>query len=419
MEGKQGGSRASPGRRERYEKGFFSLRNSRDETVYWFIRYMGPDGKRHKERAGTHKSDARNLLEARRVEIRSGTWVDPRERKRAEAVAGLTFSDFADRFLIDYAARCRSDHYKGIVTLLKAHFGARLLKDISRADLDAFSAARLRGELGLLTTRKKARKVTDSTLRKNLVALGTMFKAAVRWGLIDRNPAQDIRKPSEPRHATRYLSPDEWTRVQQAAPPWLRPMLTMAIATGMRLKEVVGLRWEDIDRKAGLLHVSEDSKTGTRAIPMGRTVLAVLEGQVRHVRSPFVFVDEEGSPYTSKEARLRITRATIAVMEREKVQGATFHTLRHTAASIMVQSGIDLYEVQRILGHSTPVMTQRYAHLQPGHLRRGVLAIDAVLSEESGPTGPQPAHETPTAQPADHPAPANARPYSRIPSSRP
>jgi integrase len=61
------------------------------------------------------------------------------------------------------------------------------------------------------------------------------------------------------------------------------------------------------------------------------------------------------------------------------IEDATFHTLRHTAAAWMVQDGVSLYEVQHVLGHSTPMMTQRYAHLQPGHLRRAVGALDKKL----------------------------------------
>jgi integrase len=62
------------------------------------------------------------------------------------------------------------------------------------------------------------------------------------------------------------------------------------------------------------------------------------------------------------------------------VHDASFHTLRHTAAAWMVQAGVSLYDVQNILGHSTPMMTTRYAHLQPDHLRRAVTALDRKLN---------------------------------------
>src|SRR5262245_10881290 len=97
-QGGKGGSRPSPGRKDRYEDGLFCRRNKRDGELYWFCRFTGPDGRRHKERAGTRKQDARELLEKRRVEVRDGKWRDRREVEQDS----LTFDRFADRFEAEY-----------------------------------------------------------------------------------------------------------------------------------------------------------------------------------------------------------------------------------------------------------------------------------------------------------------------------
>ena len=251
------------------------------------------------------------------------------------------------------------------------------------------------------------RAVSSSTLRKNLTALATIFKWAARWGVIEVNPAADLEKPSEPKRRTRYLDPGEWRRLQTAAPPWLKPMLSMAISTGMRLGEIVQLTWAHVDRQAGVIHVPENTKTGTRAIPLGETALKVLDDQVRHVRSPFVFVDGVGQPYTSRKARLMISDATIGVMRAVGIGDASWHS----AASFMVQAGVPLYEVQKILGHTTPLMTERYAHLQPEHLRSGMRALDAALR-----SGPISAPTPPSQEPANTTVPVTP---SRVVRSRP
>ncbi|MCP3998818.1 MAG: site-specific integrase, partial [bacterium] len=116
-----------------------------------------------------------------------------------------------------------------------------------------------------------------------------------------------------------------------------------------------------------------------RTIPLSASVREILDRELRHVRSPFVFVDEHGELYTTPQARNRISRTTLAAMKHAGIEGASFHTLRHTAGAWMVQAGVPLYEVQHVLGHSTPVMTQRYAHLQPEHLRQAMGALDATL----------------------------------------
>lgn len=340
--------------------------------VFYYIRYALPDGRRRKEKAGTTLEQARRKLKLRLGEVASGTYVDPREAKEK---AGPTFEEFADRFEKEYGNLARSDYYSQILKPLRAHFGKRLLRDITAADLDRYRVHC-----------KVKDKVGDSTTRKRLTALGTLFKMAKRWGVLQMNPAADLEKPAEARHKTRYLTRDEWERLREAAEPWLKPILTMAIATGLRLKEVVGLTWENVDRENGLLYVSEDNKTGRpRAVPITPTVRAVLDGQVRHLKSPFVFLTEARESYLSKGERGRVSSRTRAAAKAAELAGVSFHTLRHTAGSWMAQAGYSAVQIAKVLGHATTATTDRYMHLSPRHLREPMQAIDAVLQGRSGP----------------------------------
>ena len=321
------------------------------------------NGHRCREVAGTTRKQAKDRLTRRLGEVRAGTFDCPRERIKE---LGPTFDEFADTFLKDYGSRCRSNHYKGNLVPLRATFGESYLREITREDLDQFAADR-------------GRAVGPSTLRKNLTVLSKVFRMGVRWGVLEASPAVDLEKPAEPTHKTRNLSGEERTRLLEHAEPWLRPMIRLALATGLRLGEVVTLTWENVDRKANVLHVSEDTKTGTRAVPLGAAALAVLDELVRHLRSPYVFAGPEGAGYLTTRARNRISQRTVAAARAAGIEDASFHTLRHTAASLMVRAGVPLYEVQRVLGHSTPVMTQRYSHLRPEDLRDAVKKLDAAL----------------------------------------
>ncbi|HZE89280.1 MAG TPA: site-specific integrase [Verrucomicrobiae bacterium] len=338
-----------------------------DGIKTYLIDFRDQHGTRVRETAGTTRRQAKDLLTRRLGEVRARTYVNPRD---AVKVDGPSFSAFADRFLEEYGSLRRSNYYAERVKFLKEYFGALPLQGIRRADLDLFAVERSRKE-----------GVSGSTVRKDLTVLGTMFRMAVRWGVLEASPAVDLEKPSEPHHRTRYLSREEWGHLQEAAPPWLRPILTVAVATGMRLKEIVGLRWDGVDREDGLLYVSEDNKTGQpRAIPIGRAVREVLSSQVRHVRVPFVFADSMGEPFTSAPARNRVSKATKAVMKAAGISGASFHTLRHTAGSWAAQAGMTEIEIAKLLGHATTATTRRYTHLQPAHLKAAVRAIDAVMS---------------------------------------
>jgi integrase len=342
--------------------GVFRKMHRRQGVEFFYIDFRDQRGKRKREKAGTTSDQAKRLLRKRLGEVTSGTYVDPKDAGRE---AGPTFTEFADRFMKDYGSLRRSTYYEHRVKVLKDHFLDQPLQEITRADLDAFARAR-------------ADRVGPSTLRKDLIVLGTVFKRAVRWGVLDANPASDLDKPSEPRHRARYLSQKEYRSLREAAPAWLRPMLRLAVVTGFRLKELAGVRWDDVDREAGILHVSEDNKTGRpRAVPIGETAGQVLAGQVRHVKSAYVFLDSTGQPYAEKRQRNRISQTTRALMKDQGIEGASFHTLRHTAGSWAAQAGESGVTIARFLGHAAAsAMTDRYMHLQPHHFAGVVAALD-------------------------------------------
>lgn len=345
-----------------------------DGIAVFLIDFRDQDGERVRETAGTTRTQARKLLEQRIGEVRAGTYLNPRkEAKRQAAAVGPLFAEFVNTFKTEYGNLRRSRYYRQRLQPARTHFEGRRLKEITREDVDLYAAARSRERIG----KKRQRPISPSKIRKDLIALGTLFKMARRWGVIVVSPVQDVTKPREPQHRTRWLTEEEWRALAAAAPPWLRPMLTVAVMTGARLKEVVGSRWEDVDRKAGLLYVTEDNKTATpRALPISDPVTTVLDerGKAVDLRtgkplSAWVFADGAGKPYTSEQARDRVSKAAKAAMKAAGIHGATFKTLRHTAASWAVQDGWSLKQTGDLLGHKTPSMTQRYAHLQPGHLR--------------------------------------------------
>jgi integrase len=353
------------------DRGIFKKRHARSDIWWFYVRYAVPGGRRRVEKAGTTRGQAERLLKKRLGEVASGTFLDPRDAKSA---GGPTFREFVGRFLREHPGRRRSDHYATALKSPIAYFGDRPIRQIGRADLDRF-------RLHLMTTVSPAigRPLSSTSVVKILRSLGRVFKLAVRWGVVEHDPASMLEKPSLPAPRTRYLTTEEFGLLDAAAPVWLRPLLIMAVSTGMRLKEIAGLRWASVDRQAGILYVSEDSKTGSRPIPMNQTARATLDSQIRRLRVPWVFVGESGDDYTSPGARNRISKATLEAMKSAGIANASFHTLRHTAAAWMVQGGVSLYEVQKILGHSTPVMTQRYAHLAPDHLRGAIRTLDAAL----------------------------------------
>jgi len=326
---------------------------------------------------------AERLKTKRLAEVQLETYVNPRTAAReAREKEGPTFAEFADRFLREYAATRRSDYYRKALRPpnvtkgspagpLRRYFADRRLSEITASDLEQFATVCAAGG-----------KKSPSTTRKRLVMLGTIFKAARRWGVVETNPAFDLEKPSEPAHKTRYLAREEWELLRDHAEPWLRPILTVAVLTGARLKEVLGLRWENVDRGAGVLFISEDNKTAKpRGIPMSETVRAVLDELPggRFKRSGFVFVDGEGNDRAGARGRSRVSKRTKAAARAAGFGDVSFHTLRHTAGSWMAQAGQSQVQIAKVLGHVTTATTDRYMHLGPAHLRGAVNALEAAM----------------------------------------
>lgn len=159
---------------------------------------------------------------------------------------------------------------------------------------------------------------------------------------------------------------------------------TVAVLTGMRLSELINLKWEAVDLINRIIHVRNTDTFTTkskksRVIPMNEYLYKLLAKRKEHAVCEYVFHKKMlklDRLYVSKKFKKFVIDAGI----NPKLK---FHSLRHTCASWLVQSGIDLYTVQKILGHSSVNVTARYAHLQQSQLSDAMNRLkisDAVSS---------------------------------------
>lgn len=220
---------------------------------------------------------------------------------------------------------------------------------------------------------KRAATVSPASINRELSCLSNMFRRAIDWKLAEANPVLGVRRFKERNVRVRYLSTDEETKLLGECARHLRPIVVLAIHTGMRRGELLSLRWDDVDLDNRLVHV-EDTKNGKRRdIPLNRIALQTLRRHPHHIRSEFVFCNLQGHPYKS------VRTGFSAACRRAKVQGVVFHTLRHTFASRLVVGGVDLVTLKELLGHSSLDMVLRYAHLSPEHGRKAVEVLETPL----------------------------------------
>lgn len=358
----------------------YSTVSKRDGVRRWYVRYRTPSGGRRRELAGTRKREAEELLKQRLGEVAGGTWTDP---KAPPPDPGMTFAQLGRLFLEEHTGRRRSNHYPVNVRQLVEAFGTVPVAEISRQAIDRYRLrieTEPRGYVGEGEQRRPLPPLSATTVLKRLRVLHRVLRFAVQRELLPYNPAAEIDKPAPVRHPTRYLTREEYDRLEAAAPTWLRPILRFAVCTGLRLKEVTSLTWGDVDLAAGVVLVPMDTKTGTRSVRLPTAARDVLKGVPRRIRSAHVFRDDAGQPITSSKARDRVSQRTrTAAKAAELTLPRAFHALRHTAASWMIQAGVPIYEVQRTLGHSSTALTERYAHLAPDYGEKGAAAIDHVF----------------------------------------
>ena len=210
-------------------------------------------------------------------------------------------------------------------------------------------------------------RATPRAANAMLQVLSKMFSLAEAWGVAAPrgNPCRHVIRYREGKRE-RFLTPDEYRRVGRA----LRELeaegrkearaaaaLRLVMLTGCRGGEVVTLRWDDIDRKAGEIRL-RDGKTGARMVPLTQDAAAVLERIHRVIGSPWLFPSR---PPDKPMTRLHLY--WYGVRERAGVEDVRIHDLRHSFASRALAVGESLSMIGRLLGHTDIASAARYAHL--------------------------------------------------------
>jgi integrase len=309
----------------------------------WYFDFS-KDGKRYIRLGGSIKQAAKDEMTRLRVELLNKPESDGRYPIEAE---DPVFPDFAKEFIELYAkAKKRSwqrDEYS--IARLSAFFGRRHLSQISLLLIEKYKLER------------KA-KVSTATINRELACLKTILSIAIDWNkLVASFPLKKIELAKENNTRTRVLSPIEETALMAEAVPHLRPMITLALNTGMRLGEILKLRREHINFTTRMITIpAENSKSKKpRQVPMNEVVLDLIRKLAP--ADGFIFRKRHGEPYENVITGLK------AACVRAKVIAFRFHDLRHTFATRFIEAGGNVVLLSKILGHSTISITyNRYCH---------------------------------------------------------
>lgn len=333
----------------------------RSGKIYW-VEYYDHEGKRCRERIGP----SREAAEARLAEIKKLKAEKRFIPKKFEGT--LTLAEFWEKHYMPYCRRHNSPSWirrKEEVWRLyiKPFFGQSRMRDITPAKIEAYKRMRLDGG------------AKGPTINRELAILKNAYSLAEKWGFVEGNPVKKVKFFEENRDRWYFMTKEEAKRFLDQCPPETRPIFEFLLATGLRLSNVLNLRWDQIDLRHRTLRIEASSTKGKRELilPLSTWTLNILKRIPRHIRSPYVFCRPDGKPYKDlyDGFKAALKRAGLPTTIR-------IHDLRHTFASWAIQAGVDIKTLKDLLGHATLEMVLRYAHLD---LSTKLKAVDKVNLE--------------------------------------
>lgn len=356
-------------------------RSKGEGTIYqrpdglWVAQITLPDGKRLTKYNKDQKT-AREWLLLKRKELSDGLVVEK----------DIRLDQFLDVYLRDVASHNLRDKtiqaYESLIRIhIKPELGYYKLSQLTPAIIQSFYSKKLE------TLSKRSVQFIHSILHKSL-------DQALRWNMVARNVCDLVDAPSpkrktmtvwnqhQARHFLKFVEGDR-----------LYPVYALAIATGMREGEILGLFWEDVDfikselsvQRAiqyivgkGMIISEPKTHKSRRSITVAKFAMDALRSQFDRadVKTGLVFVTSKGTPFSPRN----IVRHFKLMTKEAKLPEIRFHDLRHTAATLMLSGGIHPKVVQEMLGHSQISLTlDTYSHVVPSLQKEAAEKINEVL----------------------------------------
>lgn len=364
--------------RSRVERGIFK-RSTRDGHTRYDVSFLDSDGRQRWRTAGT-LADARRLRAELVTRVASGERVAPSK---------VTLEEFATEWLEQQRSRLRPTTYSLYLGYLTQHVNPRLgsnklssitVDDVATLITDMEQGWRYRERDGRLV-RVQGKPFAGWTIRGVLVVLGRVFGRAARLGIINTNPVRQLEKGERPKSVRREIPAFDREAIGKliaSTPKRYRTLIAVSLLTGVRQGEALGLRWEDIDTKAGTIRVRYQLDRGgglvepktaaaKRDVPIPPSLGRLLAVHKREALAngyakptDFVFASETGGPLNHRNISRRGLEKAI---EKGKLPKIRWHDMRHIAASALIAEGASVPYLSRVLGHASPAITLAiYAH---------------------------------------------------------
>ncbi|MBQ3564655.1 MAG: site-specific integrase [Alphaproteobacteria bacterium] len=322
---------------------------------------------------------AKTLAEGRKISEEKEA--EKKKKELAMKKAAITFAEVFEKYLVQ-AQQDKKAKTCNTEALLYKNWLSKTVGDLALKDISPFMLEKLKKDMA--DAGRSPRTITYA-----LALIRQVFNYARNHDLFSGdNPVSKVKKPSNDNRRIRYLSQEEANILLEALQkksPQLHDMALISLHCGLRAGEIFNLHWEDINFRDNTIFIKDTKSNRNRNAIMTKDVRDVLERRKKTSSTALVFVSSKEEQVT--EVSRTFDRVVDSLEFNKNVSDArkkiVFHTLRHTYASWLVMSGADLYTVQKLMGHSTIAMTERYSHLAPDYLRKAMSNFEKYVDENS------------------------------------
>ena len=371
-------------RKGRVDRGLVQRRNAAGEKV-WYVR-LYHHGKEEWFGSFEGKTAARDFYEDAKSRQRKKKFFPEQYQLRTSD----TMTSIIDRYL---------DKLEGSGKKKKTILDERLYGKWWKKRLDGIRLNTLTAEVIDELKRELTLKVlAPQTVLHTLKFLRHVLYSEIGKAKLFDNPFEKVQLPKVRASKTRYLSPAEEKSLCDKIGPTYAPWVRLAILTGMRRGEQLGLRWQDLDIEKGLAALPDTKTGGVQYVYLNDEAQGILRQlqnqQLERARcGTWVFPSE--NPARHVDADNFYGRVFLPAVREIKLEGVSWHTLRHTFASRLAMGGQNASTIAELLRHSGLDLVKRYAHLSPSHMKQAVEGV-ASFGKEGNPGGRESESTTPT-----------------------
>jgi len=316
----------------------------------WVIEYKLPNGKYKRKSIGKRgivtKTFAKEVLKGIELKIKKGEYdlIDPE-------------IPFLDEFIVEYINHQR--YVKQIRSLSRSVISC---KHFSRLMNNKKLSEYTPEEIDLYKDKRLSEGVKLNTIARELVVIRSLFNQANKWKkFFGTNPVSESGIPKVNDIRETILSFEEERKLLDSSPEYLQNIINVALNTAMREGEILGLQWEWIDFKENIIQLPQTNTKSKKIlkVPINEKVRKILL-KLKLKTGGYKYVFE--SPVVPNKNISYIYRSFKTACRKANIDKVTFHDLRHTSATRLVEAGVPLHTVSKLLGHSSVTVTERYSH---------------------------------------------------------